>query len=162
MLSFLHKTVPTDWRSHQTPVVWFVQQAAGGATCQVSLVAATAAATKSARGFPAVEKHTFSWSTLNSETEVGLWMPWYFFNKASQKMVITLGYKIPSKYLESLFLKTKDQVWNLAMLIDSDLIFSSHIKSITKTAFYQLNNISSEGFYVSNRPGEADSCFHLK
>ena len=43
-----------------------------------------------------------------------------------------------SKDLESLSLKTKDQVWNLGMLIDSDLTFSSHIKSITKTVFYQL------------------------
>lgn len=49
-----------------------------------------------------------------------------------------------SKYLESLSLKTKDQVWNLGVLIDSDLDFSSHIKSITKTAFYQLKNITQQ------------------
>lgn len=47
-----------------------------------------------------------------------------------------------SKHLESLSVETKDQVRNLGVLIDSDLTFNSHIKSVTKTAFYQLKNIS--------------------
>ena len=54
-----------------------------------------------------------------------------------------------SKHLELLSLKTRDQVRNLGVLIDSDLNFSSHIKSITKTAFYQLKNISRVKDFMS-------------
>ncbi|KAK0146594.1 hypothetical protein N1851_014100 [Merluccius polli] len=59
-----------------------------------------------------------------------------------------------SKHLESLSLKTRDQVRNLGVLIDSDLIFSSHIKSITKTAFYQLKNISRVKGFMSQTDQE--------
>ncbi len=37
--------------------------------------------------------------------------------------------------------KTKEQVKNLGVLIDSDLSFNSHIKAIKKSAFYHLKNI---------------------
>ena len=59
-----------------------------------------------------------------------------------------------SKHLESLSLKTRDQVRNLGVLIDSDLTFSSHIKSITKTAFYQLKNISRVKGFMSQTDQE--------
>ena len=59
-----------------------------------------------------------------------------------------------SKHLESLSLKTRAQVRNLGVLIDSDLTFSSHIKSITKTAFYQLKNISRVKGFMSQTDQE--------
>ncbi|KAK0141171.1 hypothetical protein N1851_021853 [Merluccius polli] len=59
-----------------------------------------------------------------------------------------------SKHLESLSLKTRDQVRNLGVLIDSDSTFSSHIKSITKTAFYHLKNISRVKGFLSQTDQE--------
>ena len=44
--------------------------------------------------------------------------------------------------------------WNLGVLTDSDLTFSSHIKSITKTAFYQLKNISRVNGFMSQTDQE--------
>uniref|UniRef100_A0A3Q3NKS8 Uncharacterized protein n=1 Tax=Mastacembelus armatus TaxID=205130 RepID=A0A3Q3NKS8_9TELE len=45
-------------------------------------------------------------------------------------------------HLESLSLKFKNQVRNLGVIMDSDLNFNSHIKSITSSAFYHLKNIA--------------------
>ena len=39
-------------------------------------------------------------------------------------------------------LKTTNQARNLGVVMDSDLNFSSHIKTITKSAYYHLKNIS--------------------
>uniref|UniRef100_A0A3Q3LSB9 Reverse transcriptase domain-containing protein n=1 Tax=Mastacembelus armatus TaxID=205130 RepID=A0A3Q3LSB9_9TELE len=47
-----------------------------------------------------------------------------------------------SSHLESLSLKFKNQVGNLGVIMDSDLNFNSHIKSITSSAFYHLKNIA--------------------
>jgi hypothetical protein len=43
--------------------------------------------------------------------------------------------------LDTKGLKAKDTVKNLGVLIDSDLNFNSHMKAITKSAFYHLKNI---------------------
>ena len=69
------------------------------------------------------------------------------------KTYLVISFAI-SKHLESLSLKTRDQVRNLGVLIDSDLTFSSHIKSITKTAFYQLKNISRVKGFMSQTDQE--------
>lgn len=45
-------------------------------------------------------------------------------------------------YLVTLSLEPKNQVRNLGVILDSDLNFNSHIKSITSAAFYHLKNIS--------------------
>ena len=45
-------------------------------------------------------------------------------------------------HLESSSLKPKSQVKNLAVIIDPDLNFESHIMSIRKSAFYHLKNIA--------------------
>uniref|UniRef100_A0A8C5HYQ9 Reverse transcriptase domain-containing protein n=1 Tax=Gouania willdenowi TaxID=441366 RepID=A0A8C5HYQ9_GOUWI len=79
--------------------------------------------------------------------KVNCWMSENFLQLNHDKTeVIVFGNKekrtAVSKYLESRSLKAKDQVKNLGVLIDSDLTFSSQIKSITKTAFYHLKNIS--------------------
>ena len=48
-------------------------------------------------------------------------------------------------------LKPKDQVRNLGVIIDSNLTFSSHIKSIRKSAFYHLKNIARIRAYMSRQ-----------
>jgi len=58
LLSFLHKPVATDCRSHNVLVIGFVQQAAGTAVYQVPLIVVAAAATECARNIPAEEKTT--------------------------------------------------------------------------------------------------------
>lgn len=52
-----------------------------------------------------------------------------------------------SSYLE--FLKPKNQVRNLGVIMDSDLDFNSHIKSVTSSAFYHLKNIARVRSIVS-------------
>ena len=44
--------------------------------------------------------------------------------------------------LQSIMLKTTNQARNLGEVIASNLNFSSHIKTITKSAYYHLKNIS--------------------
>ena len=43
---------------------------------------------------------------------------------------------------QSVMLKTTNQARNLGVVMDSDLNFNSHIKTITKSAYYHLKNIS--------------------
>ena len=44
--------------------------------------------------------------------------------------------------LQLAMLKTTDQARNLGVVMDSDLNFNSHMKMITKSAYYHLKNIS--------------------
>ena len=75
--------------------------------------------------------------------QVKNWMSQNFLQLNQEKTeIIVFGNKekrvAVSKHLESLSLETKDQVRNLGVLIDSDLTFNSHIKSVTKSAFINL------------------------
>ena len=47
-----------------------------------------------------------------------------------------------SAQLQPVTLKTTNQACNLSVIMDSDLNFSSHTKTITKSAYYHLKNIS--------------------
>ena len=47
-----------------------------------------------------------------------------------------------SAQLQSVMLKTTNQARNLGVVMDSDLNLNSHIKTITKSAYYHLKNIS--------------------
>ena len=47
-----------------------------------------------------------------------------------------------------------NQVCNFGLLIDSDLTFSSHIKAVTKAAFYQLRNINRIKGFLSQKDQE--------
>ena len=47
-----------------------------------------------------------------------------------------------SMQLQALQLKTSDQARNLGVIIDSKLNFKNHIKTVTKSAYYHLKNIS--------------------
>jgi len=54
-------------------------------------------------------------------------------------------------YLDTRGLKTKNQVRNLGMSLESDLSFSSHVKAITKSAYYHLKNIARIRCFVSSQ-----------
>uniref|UniRef100_A0A673B1U4 Ubiquitin carboxyl-terminal hydrolase n=1 Tax=Sphaeramia orbicularis TaxID=375764 RepID=A0A673B1U4_9TELE len=54
-------------------------------------------------------------------------------------------------HLESLTLKAKYLVRNLGVILDSDLNFNSHIKSITSSAFYHLKNIARIKGFLSRK-----------
>ena len=47
-----------------------------------------------------------------------------------------------SAQLQSIMLKPTNQARNLGVVMDSDLNFNSHIKTVTKSAYYHLKNIS--------------------
>lgn len=51
--------------------------------------------------------------------------------------------------LETKGLKAKDTVKNLGVLINSELNFSSHVKTLTKSAFYHHKNISKLRGFMS-------------
>ena len=56
-----------------------------------------------------------------------------------------------SAQLQSVMLETTDQARNLGVIMDSDLNFSSHTKTITKSAYYHLKNISRTRGLMSRR-----------
>jgi len=53
-------------------------------------------------------------------------------------------------YLDTRGLTTKNQVRNLGVSLESDLSFNSHVKTITKSAYYHLKNISRIRCFVSS------------
>lgn len=79
--------------------------------------------------------------------QVSVWMQNNFLQLNSDKTeVIVFGplkqRESVSSHLQSLSLKPTNQVRNLGVIMDSDLNFNSHIKSITSAAFYHLKNIA--------------------
>uniref|UniRef100_A0A3B1IP97 Reverse transcriptase domain-containing protein n=1 Tax=Astyanax mexicanus TaxID=7994 RepID=A0A3B1IP97_ASTMX len=54
-----------------------------------------------------------------------------------------------SAYLDSKSLKSKELVCNLGVQMDSDLTFNSHVKAVTKSAFYHLKNINKIRDFLS-------------
>ncbi len=56
-------------------------------------------------------------------------------------------------YLDSRGQTTKNQVINLGVILETDLSFSSHVKAVTKSAYYHLKNIARIiNEYKPNRP----------
>ena len=79
--------------------------------------------------------------------DVDIWMCQNFLQLNNKKTeVILFGNKKDRLELTSLLsnkgLQVKTTVKNLGVQIDSDLTFNSHIKSVSKSAFYHLKNIS--------------------
>ncbi len=54
-------------------------------------------------------------------------------------------------YLDSRGQTTKNQVKNLGVILETDLSFSSHVKAITKSAYYHLKNIARIRNFVSSQ-----------
>ncbi len=54
-------------------------------------------------------------------------------------------------YLDSRGQTTKNQVKNLGVILDTDLCFSSHVKAVTKSAYYHLKNIARIRCFVSSQ-----------
>ncbi len=59
-----------------------------------------------------------------------------------------------STLLNSMSLKPVNQARNLGVVLDSDLNFNSHIKTITKTAYYHLKNIARIKGFLSKHDTE--------
>ncbi|KAK7899424.1 hypothetical protein WMY93_020277 [Mugilogobius chulae] len=86
--------------------------------------------------------------------QISVWMQNNFLQLNSDKTeVIIFGpqkqRESVSSHFQSLSLKPLGQVRNLGVIMDSDLNFNSHIKSITSAAFYHLKNIAKIKSIVS-------------
>ncbi len=77
--------------------------------------------------------------------EINSWMCQNFLQLNKEK-VIAFGNKDEvlevNAYLDSRGQTTKNQVRNLGMILETDLSFSSHVKAVTKSAYYHLKNIA--------------------
>ncbi|XDV11838.1 hypothetical protein PO909_000647 [Leuciscus waleckii] len=88
--------------------------------------------------------------------EVNSWMCQNFLQLNKDKTeVIAFGNKDEvikvNAYLHSRGQTTKNQVRNLGVTLQSDLSFSSHVKAITKSAYYHLKNIARIRCFVSRQ-----------
>ncbi len=85
--------------------------------------------------------------------EINSWMCQNFLqlNKENTE-VIAFGKKYEvlkvNAYLDSRGQTTKNQVKNLGVILETDLSFSSHVKAVTKSAYYYLKNIARIRFFV--------------
>ena len=80
-------------------------------------------------------------------SEINSWMSNNFLQLNPDKTeIIIIGNKDKrealSIYLKSLSLNINSQARNLGVLFDTDLSFEAHVKSVVKTCFYHLRNIT--------------------
>ncbi len=54
-------------------------------------------------------------------------------------------------YLDSRGQTTKNQVKNIGVILETDLSFSSHVKAVTKSAYYHLKNFARIRCFVSSQ-----------
>uniref|UniRef100_A0A672SSK0 Reverse transcriptase domain-containing protein n=1 Tax=Sinocyclocheilus grahami TaxID=75366 RepID=A0A672SSK0_SINGR len=88
--------------------------------------------------------------------EINSWMCENFLQLNKEKTeVIAFGNKDEvlkvNAYLDSRGLTTKNQVRNLGVILETDLSFSSHVKAVTKSAYYHLKNIARIRGFVSSQ-----------
>ncbi len=88
--------------------------------------------------------------------EINSWMCQNFLQLNKEKTEgIAFGNKDEflkvNAYLDSRGQTTKNQVRNLGVILETDLSFSSHVKAVTKSAYYHLKNIARIRCFVSSQ-----------
>ncbi len=88
--------------------------------------------------------------------EIYSWVCQNFLQLNKEKTeVIAFGNKVAvlkvNTYLDSRAQTTKNQVKHLGVILETDLSFSSHVKAVTKSAYYHLKNIARIRCFVSSQ-----------
>ncbi len=86
-------------------------------------------------------------SLCQSIDEIYSWMCQNFLQLNKEKTeVIAFGNKDEvlkvNAYLDSMGLTTKNQVKNIGVILKTDLSYSTHVKAVTKSAYYHLKKIA--------------------
>ncbi len=85
-------------------------------------------------------------SLCQSIDEMYIWMCQNFQLNKEKTEVIAFGNKDEvlkvNTYLDSMGQTTKNQVKNIGVILKTDLSYSSHVKAVTKSAYYHLKNIA--------------------